>query len=309
MIKIFKYVLQKRFKINLNFLLTVFLTVACWKPVSAADIFETGPCFLSGKMLRTQPCDRMGYWTGSIVIRGEIKRGDDRAFVAVLDKMTGYLSQVILRSEGGDISTAMEIGKIVRNLKADTFGPSLSDKNIVSCDEVTEAKRYKDNKAANCICASACFLIYSAGYFRDMSGIEIHRAFLERSQNAKLFEDNAVAISNQIDTQLKSYLDSMGIPPQYISLMLKTPSTNSQRLTYNQMRDDIVGYSKAVEEWMYAKCNLPPESDIIKLSDQKGAQLAWSSTFKARMCAIEETRKLQELAFRDWRKARLNLGR
>jgi hypothetical protein len=60
-------------------------------------------------------------WTGipAIKIYGQIVAGDEQRFAATA--ATRQSSVVVLNSPGGDVDTAIAIGRIVRDLKFDTF--------------------------------------------------------------------------------------------------------------------------------------------------------------------------------------------
>jgi hypothetical protein len=264
-------------------------------PPEAAEIYETSLCMVF-QLKGETACDRKIQWEGSVVIRGKIEKGDDIKFREVIRKMQVPLERVFLRSEGGDVNTAMEIGYLIRKLKASTVGPFLNEKNVSSCEEVTETKLFRTAKSANCVCASACFLIYAAGYKRQMSAVEIHRPYIDRGANAQLTEAETLTINRQIEEKVTRYLEEMSIPKPYISLMLNSPSSTSRRISFSEMLQDIVGYPRPIEEWLYSKCKIPPYSQTYR--DMQKDVNSWNQRYsKASWCEFQEIRKLQAEAF------------
>jgi hypothetical protein len=76
-----------------------------------------------------------------IVLTGSIQEGDDAAFAAAVDS---GVRMVVLGSDGGRVTEAMAIGRLIRERHLDTAVPSS--------------------------CVSACALIWAAGQRRTVNG-------------------------------------------------------------------------------------------------------------------------------------------
>jgi hypothetical protein len=191
----------------------------------------------------------------AILIDGLIENGDAQKFIDTAYKIGSKrrIVQVSLRSPGGSVYEAMKIGHVVRKLLIDTFAPFPSKfSNRPYCPET----KLFPARAASCVCASACFLIYAAGVPRNMAYVLLHRPYLDPSKNALLDLDSSLKVANQIRADVSSYLREMEVPDDYATIMFSTPSNNAIYIDYNSMRDRIAGYPAAIDEWLMAKCKV-----------------------------------------------------
>jgi hypothetical protein len=90
--------------------------------------------------------------------------------------------------------------------------------NGVGKGKQTEFKgsRYKGSE---CVCASACFLIYVAGARRDRSYVGIHRSYLSESD---LGLEATSQLYSGLQKPIMNYLDDMGVPRRYADIMMRT---------------------------------------------------------------------------------------
>jgi len=124
-----------------------------------------------------------------IVLTGTIEPGDDAAFAAAID---GNVKTVVLGSDGGRVSEAMTIGRLIRKRHLDTAVPSS--------------------------CVSACALIWAAGVKRSVDG--------RLAMHCPTFpgELQCYAPTRQV---MMAYLREMGAPPAVIELQEAAGSTSS----------------------------------------------------------------------------------
>jgi hypothetical protein len=130
--------------------------------------------------------------TISIYIRGPIDEGLPDVFRDAVEalKARNEISSLILDSPGGFVTSAMEIGRLVR-----------STQMRVVLDPGTE-------------CLSACVLILAAGverFFPPNSRVGIHRLYFPPEEFAQLDFANAEEAYRQMSTRVKDYLREMRI--------------------------------------------------------------------------------------------------
>jgi len=144
---------------NIGRIISLVAAIIAATPVPAATIIRNG--------------DR-------IVLTGTIGPGDDAAFAAAID---GNVKTVVLGSDGGRVSEAMTIGRLIRKRHLDTAVPSS--------------------------CASACALIWAAGVKRSVDG--------RLAMHCPTFpgELQCYAPTRQV---MMAYLREMGAPPAVIEL-------------------------------------------------------------------------------------------
>lgn len=229
------------------FVFVVAVVHVCVMQGAAAAVIKeiNSECFLSSRS-----CDHAGW---SILVDGPIETGDSDKFFKALEDMNGRAQTVILRSLGGSVVEALRIGRVVRKLLLETQAPNLYPYNeMPQCLEVRSAPA----RAASCVCASACFLIYAAGVPRNVAFIYLHRPFVNPTVNRELGFDEAVEVATAIRSEVTKYLQDMEVPDRFINAMLSTPSNRIVVPTYDEMRDELAGYPQAIDEWLMAKCDI-----------------------------------------------------
>ncbi len=175
-----------------------------------------------------------------IYVVGEIVPDDFEKFeTALTDSRNIYPrttpTNVIISSPGGDIETAMKIGRLARS---------------------EPVAIYMSNGAE---CSSACVLIFSAGVQRWAAGaapkIGLHRpTFADAGNFSKLSMPEAQIRYNEVVARMRKYLLEMGIGARVIEDML---ATGSEHISYPSrqylMENNIIGDDPAWEEWERAK--------------------------------------------------------
>lgn len=134
-------------------------------------------------------------------IEGRIKYEDEIEFQRTLDeiKRDGYkikLNSVVLNTRGGSTSAAMEIGKIIRKEKLNTYvGPKH-------------------------VCASACIYVLSSGIVRMAYGdVSVHRSSFNDEFPIEKVEKALV----ENDIEKMNYLYEMGMTTQLVEAIKVTP--------------------------------------------------------------------------------------
>jgi hypothetical protein len=250
--------------------LVAIIAVLMWTGFTdAAEIQAVNyDCFFFDKCEKQEP--------DSILIRGTIVQGDAESFHSTVKKQGDfYLARVILRSNGGNAQEAMNIGRDIRTLLLETEGPYLDylvdpdgplsyrGGDFPACIEngIGEFKgsRYKGSE---CVCASACFLIYIAGAKRDRSYVGIHRSYLSESTSQGLGLNAETQLYTTIKKTIADYLDAMGVPRRYADIMLRTSSQEIYVPKYPEVMADFYGWVPEIEEWLIAKCKTISERQL-----------------------------------------------
>ena len=109
-----------------------------------------------------------------IIIMGKIVMGDDYKFKAVLTEAVRrglFIDTVVIYSPGGAVGPALKIGRYIRRLRTQTYGPYVTEPYFVGTqfcpvysrnpkEYVVLERNWKTGQGdSRCICASACFLI------------------------------------------------------------------------------------------------------------------------------------------------------
>ncbi len=215
------------------------------KGFSAEITRINGSCFISGENCKDAPT--------AILIDGVIEKGDAKKFAEQVFQMERQQNsfQVLLRSPGGSVYEAMEIGGLIRRLMLDTFGPFPTNGRPY-CPEVDNFP----GRARSCVCASACFLIYAGGVPRNMAYLLLHRPYVDPVANARLDVDKSATLVAKMRVDVGAYLRRMEVPRDYVETMFATPSNSAVPIDHDAMRDRIAGYPSAIEEWLMAQCRI-----------------------------------------------------
>ncbi|MBK7510602.1 MAG: hypothetical protein IPI16_22145 [Comamonadaceae bacterium] len=179
-------------------------------------------------------------WLPRIVIDGPISPGDDKRFAAVLSEARGKNTDweryrtLLLNSEGGDVATAMSIGRLVRQAQIVT---ALHERSV---------------------CASACILILSGGvwrYARDETRLGLHRPYFVDPQQATSqgYQSFQQAYDNVIEAH-RRYFAEMKIGAGLLEKMIQIPSNQIQWISVAEgSRLNLLGEDAAYAEWKRAK--------------------------------------------------------
>jgi hypothetical protein len=154
-------------------------------------------------------------WSAAAVVReadifvymeGPIRTGDDKVFADMVDR-SGRSGILAVDSSGGDLQTAMAIGRRVRK-----GGFAVSVANDAEC-------------------ASACVLILAAGVTRivyERAAVIVHRPYIDGPLPSGADYD---AHHKQMVRSLDAYLAEMNIPGDLASRMMVIPPHRAETLS------------------------------------------------------------------------------
>ena len=116
---------------------------------------------------------------------------------------------------------------------------------------------------ANNTCSSSCFLLYAAGVSRRGSVLGLHRPSLPADEYFSLGLDGAVAAHRVIREAVAGYLEEMGVPSKYTSVMLSTNASDMVWLSSEDIHNDLDGVVAEYAERFRDACprRTPPEND------------------------------------------------
>jgi hypothetical protein len=161
----------------------------------------------------------------TLFISGKITQSDAKALQELSADMEHDALSVHLDSEGGDVSAAMQIGRLIRKYEGTTF--------IVH--DLNDGHDPLDIK-----CYSSCALIFIAGVLRLNSGqLGLHRPYLASAPRSRQAVEKQVPL---MLSAIKQYITEMGITDNFYEQMVNTEP--SQMAIY-----DSDNYKKLVPEY------------------------------------------------------------
>ena len=208
------------------------LVLALAAPASAADV----------RLAQTTS----GAPLGGVTIEGRIASGDFVKFAALVLATPGA-NVVWLASPGGNLSEALRIGRLIRQLALEVRAPVDRAHPLVHLED-----------ADNNTCASACFFLYVAGVSRQGSVLGIHKPALPADEYFAVGLDGAVAAHQRIEEATVAYLDLMGAPARYAPLMLTASSATMVWLSPDDIARDFTGFAPGYDAQLKAGCQTDP---------------------------------------------------
>ncbi|HTD28182.1 MAG TPA: hypothetical protein VK660_02210 [Xanthomonadaceae bacterium] len=196
-----------------------------------------------------------------LVIEGDIESGDFQKFLDAIKEKQGQISTVWVFSPGGDFEEAMKIGRAMRALELASMVPTRNPFGKPQCD--SEVARPSD--PANCIAASAGFMIHIGGVWRGGSHIIVHRPYFEPKNFRQLSEAQAQIKFVALQAEARSYMSEMGVPEQIQERVVATPSDGQFVLDEATVKTYFSGDLPARHEWLVARCSGMSDSDRMKL--------------------------------------------
>jgi len=129
----------------------------------------------------------------------------------------GHAPRVLLDSHGGDINSAIEIGRLFRKKNVAAMVPG------------------------NSVCHSACVFLLAGAKYRNVFGpVGIHRMFPVDTTRKKY--SDAQKQYRQRQEFVKKYLEDMNIPEQLFDALTRTPPEKIRILTTNEL--DVFGLNR-----------------------------------------------------------------
>lgn len=226
--------------------------------ISAAEISHETVTRIDGKL------------SYGILIKGPLAEGDAHKFAKVLltkHPATNQLSAVtMLNSLGGDLSEAIRIGQIVRELQLDV--------------------RVMNGMT----CASACFFVFLSGSPRSATGAEpngransrsplgivgLHRPYLRSPTNtSESVEKQARAMR-----YVAAFLEAKLVPRRLVDAMMTRPSNDIYWLTDSDI-DDLGDYPPDLEELYISKCQFDRKDFVRSVIAEKAGDLQLAEKLK-----------------------------
>ena len=175
-----------------------------------------------------------GARSDELVIEGEIQPGDCQKLLESLSKEEAR--SFYLASPGGNLTEAMEIGRLARSLKLETIVPG----RLASADlDIKLATRHKlSDYSHNYMCASACFFIFVAGVSRISDLVDpilgIHRPYFSESELRQLSSDQVITAAHATKTKVEAYLNEMGVPLSFSENLFSIPPNTVKWITSDE---------------------------------------------------------------------------
>ena len=193
-----------------------------------------------------------------ITIAGTFVDGDYKKFENLLVTRSNEgrpTRGVTLVSHGGDIKTALAIGRLIRKnwLVTNTLGTLAMSDRVFSCSDRAPPEIIKKWNG-QCTCDSACFLVWASGINRfSMDGIlGIHRPYFGTLSADNLSKPETGNSYVQITDELRNYLREMNIPDPFFEIMMSKNSTEVYRLSQAEL--DQLELSPLYEEAIIKTC-------------------------------------------------------
>lgn len=144
-----------------------------------------------------------------VMIDGYIHQSTLEAFRKKVSTKGGEYGIVYFNSAGGDLNAAEDLGRLIR---AKGYATQIG--------KLTEDQ----TQIGRGVCESACPIAFVGGKFRlldtNTGQLGVHRFYM--AKRGRWAADSAVMFTAGRD--LRSYLDEMGISPDFFELMMKTPA-------------------------------------------------------------------------------------
>jgi hypothetical protein len=156
----------------------------------------------------------------NLFLTGRIAQDDVQLFRQSFEKMSGKGSLFLsLDSEGGDIASAIEIGRLVRRWPESIVLVTLSSK-----------------------CYSACVFVLAGGLHRAVHGkVGIHRPF-GSSTDARTYESTQKSFRT-LEQSAKAFLKDMNVPTSLFDEMMSVPSQQLRLLSQQELARFGIGQS------------------------------------------------------------------
>jgi hypothetical protein len=224
---------------------------------------------------------------GGLRIEGALVDGDYAKFVGRIsarENTDDPIRTVSLASPGGNVATALAMGRLIRSkwLMTRVFG--LRNKhNYWVCDIVDTYL-----STPSCSCDSACFLVWAAGTVRVGSEelVGLHRPYFGAATGGELAEPEIGKAYDAVTEELRSYLRQMQIPDRYFDLMMSKNSRQMHRLTERELTS--LRYAPLAEEAMISTCGAVVDNDPMYVALFRKKSLSIADFGGAPLTADEE---------------------
>jgi hypothetical protein len=221
--------------------------VNCLSTYTDTDTARIAQIFQSGRRPKPSTCR-------AALLNGPIVPGDALKFAQFLRRHHPFLDEVILTSSGGSVDDAMKIGRLVRKgliktKAAHEDNPDSPRGNGRLYDFEKGPPWCHDGPSSYCHCASACFLIWSAGVERSGSSLGLHRPTTTSTALTDMPPNQASA---QVLLDTAAYLKEMEVPERFIQLMVNTNSTEVRWLSGREAKS--LKEVPSIAKWLTTAC-------------------------------------------------------
>lgn len=243
------------------------------------------------------------FWEPMGLIEGPIVRGDYEKIVETAKNIilkSGASGLVFeIDSRGGDVSEAIKIGRLFRDLLVDVniYGNIIRSENQYIEDELKKTPdsvyqyRYdKTIKASESLksddlraCYSACVLIYLGAVNRGIRDnhdqrlgrerevvipiVGLHRPYFEKGSFGRLTPAEASKQYAKLSESVSQYISEMGGDGTLMSRMLKKSSNEVELVKKDDFLSHVNSTEPFLEEWLIAKCGEQGEKGALSASE------------------------------------------
>lgn len=218
--------------------------------LSAASLNNVQPIFAAD--IRLAPFLDSPLASGA-VLEGEIERGDCKK---VRDFAYQHgTARIYLASPGDSLAEALELGRLIRTLKLQTFVPAKRGGELRG----RQAADHGVKDPENLKCASACFFAFVGGIYRSQDyyfgtpALGIHRPYLSESELRLLSSGEAISAARRISIIVENYLNEMGVSTKYVDQTFSIPKDDVHWITLDQFKVDFEGVIPELKEWIQVR--------------------------------------------------------
>lgn len=176
-------------------------------------------------------------------LNGQIYKGDYDKVAAFLRARHPTVGDFFLNSPGGDVDEALKIGRLFRKYSITTTTSSRRDDGSFSSPDPWCRNQ-------NCICASACALIWLGGVYRDGT-VGLHRPRTNDPMFKGLSPADASTMYRRVLERVETYLNEMEVPKSIIESMITTSSSD---VRWVDSSDEGLDQPPSIAEWVDASC-------------------------------------------------------
>jgi hypothetical protein len=188
------------------------------------------------------------------LIRGSITKDDYEKVACLYRSNHPFLSQFRLMSSGGNAEEAMQIGRLFRRYLITSWAPINMGQRFVLPSPSSQADLQQTkalcNGGSECVCASACALIWFGASERHGT-VGLHRPRINEPEYRALPPAEASAVYRTVLDRIAQYLDAMEVPRPLIETMV---STSSSEVRWVDADRDGLNHVPSIAEWLDASC-------------------------------------------------------
>ncbi len=183
-------------------------------------------------------------------IQGDIVEGDYQKFLSLYRKNHPFMEHVSLKSPGGTVDDAMEIGRLFRKYLIAVDSPW---QEVVGGQSVMMSYRTGLCDGPNCHCASSCALIWFGAPERT-GDIGLHRPRTDDPAFKVLSAADAASAYRRMLDEIVRYLQVMETPRPMIDAMVSTSSAEIRWVRWNDDKTASLWRAPSFAEWADAAC-------------------------------------------------------